>query len=464
MPATAVYLSPDGLGQALIYPHYTVRAAGGNPYHTYIAVTNTDTAGKVVRVRFREGRNGREVGSFNLYLAGGDMWTGALVPDGEGAKVVSADGSCTEPALASTLPGVTELALQSATYSGANSDTLGEGLDRTREGYVEMIEMASVRPGSPTAAAIAQQAGGRGDCSFVRATPSRVFTDIDPPRGLLMGSLTLINVASGRDSTLNAEALAALSTQPFFRPAADPYPDFDAAEITPASVVVAGGRRFRLAWARGVDAVSSVLMQISTSNEYVLDTSAGSLTDWVTTLPTRRFYRSAASATPPFTFGPPGPACEEFNHEYFDRETQGATRGGGIDFPWPHPPPPALCRGSTVSSVLNEARHMAPLFGSANATPSLPVSGHFQNGWAYLAYTTPAAQVQGLVSLATSNATDLATGATTTGAFRVLGLPVVGFIARSFNHGTLMCSGGNCQGNYGSAFPHHGARSVVPAP
>ena len=52
---------------------------------------------KVIRVRFREGRNGREVLGFNLYLAPNDVWSGALYPpnsaDSAPTQLVTSDVS-----------------------------------------------------------------------------------------------------------------------------------------------------------------------------------------------------------------------------------------------------------------------------------------------------------------------------------------------------------------------------------
>src|SRR5689334_22385875 len=96
--AQAVYLDPDGLGQALIYPYYTVRSVDGNSFNTYLSVANTTPDAKAVRVRLREGLNGRETLDFNLFLAPNDMWTGALVPSADGgAEILSSDRSCTNP-------------------------------------------------------------------------------------------------------------------------------------------------------------------------------------------------------------------------------------------------------------------------------------------------------------------------------------------------------------------------------
>ncbi len=54
--AQAIYQDPNNLGQALVYPYYTVQSAGGNAFNTFVSVTNTTTSVKVVKVRFREGK------------------------------------------------------------------------------------------------------------------------------------------------------------------------------------------------------------------------------------------------------------------------------------------------------------------------------------------------------------------------------------------------------------------------
>ncbi|HWH39709.1 MAG TPA: hypothetical protein VNU21_07710, partial [Usitatibacter sp.] len=97
-PAGAVTPGADGLGQALIYPYYTVQSAGGDAFNTYISAVNHTAQAKALRVRFREGRLGRETLSFNLFLSANDVWTGAAVPAGDGTRLVTTDASCTEPA------------------------------------------------------------------------------------------------------------------------------------------------------------------------------------------------------------------------------------------------------------------------------------------------------------------------------------------------------------------------------
>ena len=120
---------------------------------------------------------------------------------------------------------------------------------------------------------------------------------------------------------------------------------------------------------------------------------------------------------------------------------------------------------------------MSPLFASANRVRvgsdgawQLRLTDTFQNGWAEFAYladegTSSASAVPAsLSSLAGSTATNLATGAVTTGAFRVFGLPVVGFMTRTYSNGGLTCAAGRCQGNYAAAFPHNGVRRIEALP
>ena len=95
--AQAVYLNPSGNGATLIYPYYSVQSAGGNAYNTYVSVVNTTDMVKVVKVRFREGKNSREVLDFNLYLSPNDVWTGAIVRTADGAGMISVDRSCVVP-------------------------------------------------------------------------------------------------------------------------------------------------------------------------------------------------------------------------------------------------------------------------------------------------------------------------------------------------------------------------------
>lgn len=93
--ATAVEVNHDGLGQALLFPLYTVEANN----QTTIHLTNTTADFKAVKVRFRRATDSADVLDFNLYLSPQDQWTGVVTlgEDDEGNEVpvlISHDNSC----------------------------------------------------------------------------------------------------------------------------------------------------------------------------------------------------------------------------------------------------------------------------------------------------------------------------------------------------------------------------------
>src|SRR4051812_15376515 len=146
--AGAVNVNPNGLGQVLIYPYYTVRTSSTSvatgPQNTYLSVTNSTSAAKAVKVRFLEGKNARDVLNFNLFLSAGDVWTAAVVPTtaadpiGTGsAKLITADKSCTYGTVTLS-PGIP---FSNVAYVG---DLGGDTMDRTNEGSIELIEMGVV--------------------------------------------------------------------------------------------------------------------------------------------------------------------------------------------------------------------------------------------------------------------------------------------------------------------------------
>ena len=94
--AFAVNLSPQGTGQVLLFPYYTVNAN----QDTYFSVSNQGGFPQVLKVRFNEGRNGRPVLDVDVVLKPHDAWTAAISVDaGGGAKLVTTDDSCTRPAI-----------------------------------------------------------------------------------------------------------------------------------------------------------------------------------------------------------------------------------------------------------------------------------------------------------------------------------------------------------------------------
>ena len=95
--ATAFELTNGGVGHNLIVPYFT--AQDGNM--TVLHLTNTDVKnGKAVKVRFRGAANSDDILDFQVLLSPGDVWTGAVTAGADGvAQLTTADGTCTVPKL-----------------------------------------------------------------------------------------------------------------------------------------------------------------------------------------------------------------------------------------------------------------------------------------------------------------------------------------------------------------------------
>ena len=204
--AQAVSVNPDGLGQALIYPYYTVRdKVAGAPFVSLLSVVNSTQSAKAVKVRFLEGKNSREVLDFNLYLSRKDVWVAAITPTATGAGIYTPDLSCTTPEVSNSA--ATPTLFVNFAYTGSASDGADPSLDRTREGYVEIIEMGDIAPGSNTEEVVTHVAGVPPCDDFSTASADTV-----PGSGGLFGNMTLINVLAGEDYGTEATALEGFSS------------------------------------------------------------------------------------------------------------------------------------------------------------------------------------------------------------------------------------------------------------
>jgi hypothetical protein len=481
--AQAIYQDPNNLGQALIYPYYTVNSVGGNAFNTFISVTNTTTVVKVVKVRFREGKNSAEVLDFNLYLSPNDMWTGAVIPSSTDAlspgRLVTNDVSCTNPAIPAG--GVD---FRNFEYTGARADGLSVGLERTREGYVEMFEMGTLNPATaPGNAAVHSASTGLPTCTGLTGPVVAALAPagvVLAPSGGLFGTGTLINVQSGRDTMYNANAFGQWRTAPLYTDIGNDNPNF--ANTQPASSIVVNppnayfssfsavtvGVTTAVAGAR---AASATMMHSDVLNEYILDAATRSNTDWVFTFPTKRLFVSLTDAVPPFSNAlTTNGACETIDLTYFNREERTAGTSSGDFSPTP-PGAPAnsLCWESSVLSFRNGSAN-APtaganptslVLGSSNVT-TVNVTSTFQSGWAAVHFSGAGASTTGLVSDATSITTPIATGVGAAGAQTFHGLPVVGFMIRTFDNGNLTCGTATCQGNYGGSVSHAYRNFITP--
>ena len=461
--AQAVNVNPNGLGQVLIYPYFTVNAdAAGHVFNSLLSVVNSTDSVKVVKVRFLEGKNSREVIDFNLFLSPFDVWTGAVIPSPTtiGGRLITFDKSCTVPPIATTQGGPGFVDFVNYAYTGTNDDKGGAGLDRTREGYVEIIEMGTFTSTDTVAVAVTHANGataGQPDCKPISDT--LVSHEILSNSGGLFGGMTLINVAAGTDYTEDAVALDNFAGGGFlfFSSAGTTTPDLTFAK-PPVSLVVAFNEFLRSSWAgSNADPVSAVLMHDQVMNEYVLDAVTKSGTDWVITFPTKRFYIKTGTGLAPQlfqrNFNDGAGSCDDVSLAIFDREEN--TTSTPVTF---SPPPPtpgnSICWEANVVTFNN-----SNVLGSANIAN---INTSFEHGWLDLGFF-PQSVTGAVHTLANSNTTVVGSngGFSSGNHVTYFGLPLVGFAVQSFTNGTLVVGGVNVLSNYGGNFVHKTTTFII---
>lgn len=476
--ANAVELSPDGTGQVLIYPYYTVN----RNQQTVISVVNATNAAKVVKVRFLEGYNAREVLDFNLFLSEFDVWTASVFAlrdaglGGDGAAMTTTDRSCTAPnkdqwtGMLGT--GRPYQELLSFAYTGTHADSGPTDAARTREGHVELLQMADLG-GSLRTAVTHTSAGTPANCHIVQSIDP-ANTLLLPPSGGLFGAGGIVNVAQGTFFSYNADAIGGFSKISLF--SIPGIPTLAQANTAPGVATAytfdAAGELFRSDYptsalpSQAIDAVSAVFMASSLLNEYNVDASVGSNTDWVVTFPTKRFYvdpeilglpLGGAGALPPFTFtfgqrhtvngiviNGDARSCSTIEFLSFDRE-EGRPVGTPPGFTIPPPvAPPALCTSVNVISMLNVSERPieSAVLGSRLHFNVQPFAAA---GWLRLSFD-PASQPH---ALRASRDGDV---------FR--GLPATGFQAVNYVNANVEPG---VLSNYSAAFRHRAVRDCVNA-
>jgi hypothetical protein len=456
--AEAVNVNPNGLGQVLIYPYYTVQTDKSGAYNSLLTVVNTTNSVKAVKVRFLEGKNSREVIDFNLFLSAFDVWTAAVIPSPAtaGGRVVTFDHSCTLPPLSTSQGGAGFVDFVNFAYTGSADDKGGTGLDRTKEGYVEIIEMGTYTSTS-TVSISATHVAGTPPCKPLNDTLAK--NEISSNAGGLFGGMTLINVNDGTDYTADAVALDNYAGGGFFfyTAAGVTTPDLTLAS-PPRSQVLANNRVYTSLWATGPDPVSAVLMHDQVMNVFVLDSGTKSGTDWVVTFPTKRFYINTGTGNAPKlfqrNFNDGAGSCDDVLLSIFDREEFRVTT---VSF---SPPPPnpvnALCWEANVVTFNN-----SNVLASTNIA-NIPTG--FQNGWLDIGFFPPTitGTVHRLINVANTSITTIGGATTLLNTVTYSGLPVVGFEVESYSNGTLTVGGVNVFSSFGGNFVHKTTTSIVP--
>ena len=469
--ANAVDLNPDGLGQVLIYPYYTVNKS----QDTLFSVVNTTAIGKAVKVRFLEGYNSREVLDFNLFLSPYDVWTATIsqVSEDGGAQIDTVDASCIDFIPSFPYP------FSKAAYTGGVAgpggasyakDSGPQGIERTREGYLEMIQMGDIIDGSDLYFATLHNQdgtpnGGVPDCGAPVGDDVATAADLDPPTGGLFGSGGIVNVGEGTFFAYAADAIEGFSETTLYTTPSSLQPSLQAANtpsvvdsgVARAYVFTDGGRLLTADYGRGEDAVSAIFMADSLYNEYLLSPSIGASSDWVVTFPTKRFYVDKilypSAITSPFAVPFAGGTSNvELSMSTFDRE-----EGSSETVPprCPSPPDdtcflqaPYLPFEVNIITFVNESVETSAVFGSMLFKSIAPFG---PNGWATIALAagdSGAHVLGGGVTPAAAGSADV----------DLIGLPATGFYAANIINT-------NAQpgklANYSGVWRHRAHRSCV---
>ena len=466
----AVRIGADGHGQALIYPLYTARAtASGNAYVTALSIVNATASAKAVKVRFLEGKNGADVLDFNLYLSQYDVWTAGVIAAGDGAGLFTIDNSCTSPRVSNSA--ATPTLFRNVAYVG---DLGGDSLDRTYEGYLEVLEMGSIVSSSAMERAVTHKQdlsapnASKPPCTSLPltvATPAGLVK----PSGGLMGNASYINVNDGTDFSVDAIALGQWSDSVQWSEPGNIHPNLS--DATPSVSTVLDSRSSGDAmivshWNSGRDAVAAVLMADVLRNDYTVEPAIKGGTDWIITMPTKRFSLNGITATPPFSIPSTPNVGQRVSLLYYDREEQSpglSICGGDVKiFCGPPRPDPALAYATTtIPWVINSGTSTRGLvLGGRNISAIASLNASWINGWGELTLgTVPTAAL--VAPAGQSSSTDTLTGVTTSNVnVTYHGLPVIGFSAQFYSTTGLPGVNPNVLSNYGGSFVHKVTRRI----
>lgn len=409
-----VAVNANGDGHILMVPYYTVQ--DGNV--TAFNIVNTDTKnGKAVKVRFRGASNSDDVLDFQVFLSPGDVWTAAVTADANGlAQLVTADNSCTVPKieLNTPVPFIKDR-LTKAGWTDADKNA------QTREGYIEILNMADIDPtkqynattgqvksngtnivadGSAASAlyTATKHVNGVAPCS---AATLALLDNINPARNsLVVGSAATVAAAE------NAAALQGLVpptgglTGNWFIMNAEKSTTFSAAATAikedaastvlnvyspqrniPAVLLTADPlMRAKLIDAQAYDVpdlstpintthatpelratkVSDAISQTVIANQFLADSKINAATDWVISMPTRRYTVAANyDAAVGSVYGLPNVG---FTDLLADNTGAGNFSANKAD-------------KTKAYRVFNTAVHAAGLFGSSAANSTVNAAG-----------------------------------------------------------------------------------------
>ena len=319
----ALDVNESGAGHILMVPYYTAQNGNMSVFH----ITNTDRDnGKAVKVRFRGASNSDDVLDFQVFMSPGDVWTAAVTKDEATglAKLTTADNSCTYPPIpAEGVNFVTDRLTQASWDDAAKAE-------QTLEGYVEILTMADI----PKAAAANEKNSlykaikhdkGVAPCTsevlqatLAEVTPATSYNltvngtaNVDPD--LIAPSLA--PSLTGQWYVMNVEQTTAFSAaMPAIAADTAPLNVFSPQKNGPAALETADplmavgaieaqfydvpdlSTPYEAGAATAADqaiALTGAIARTAVINQYASDAGIDAKTDWVFSMPTRRYSIAA---------------------------------------------------------------------------------------------------------------------------------------------------------------------------
>lgn len=504
--ATGFQLSQGGVGHQLIFPYFT--AQDGNMTVFHVVNTDT-TNGKVVKVRFRGAANSDDILDFYVLMSPGDVWTGAVTANSSGyAQLTTTDTSCTYPKIASGVPqafvpnrlnpawtdavkaentreGYIEMFVAADIPSAAIYSATDVGAGAVQSNLFKAVKhVAGVPPCTQAALDVAllnditveATAAGRGlgaptagltgdwyiinvpkTTTFSGAATSILAVDgggaaargnyvVFPQRDLALGtpenftadpSLVSAGLAWREKAAVPAGGNGTVPTTAAVITAAF----YDVPDLSTPYYLAPGAANAR----QTAGDLTAALAVKTTTNQYATDAGISAKTDWVFSMPTRRYSvaydysqtTTASTTARVFSVVPPGAVNQYFytgntsvetgktqicvnasGQAFYDREETGATAG-----PVFSPGAVTTTRLCGETSVLAFADSGVSSLGATVARTTV-TSGIFQNGYGVVSTIDP-----------TTN----------------LGLPILG---SSFIKLTNPNATPGVSGNYGITWPH----------
>lgn len=333
IPVAATQLTPTntGIGHILLVPYYSTQGSNAS----LLNIVNTDEVnGKAVKLRYRAAANSDDVFDITIYLSPSDMWSASVTVDAAGLSALTTnDTSCTLPS---------KQDIKDAGGKFKTNRVRAAAASETREGYIEILNSADIPPtlvnadtGLRTATAnplfnAIKHAAGVPTCAaaVMDLQENALNNTVDSPNrwntrgytfptGRLMANWTVANVAKKSVTTGEAVAVKATPTNIIDVPGAANLVWFPqttevvapaTAALLTADPLLAGGAikaamydfpDLSTPYAGGgtptayADMLSRMIETSSVTNEFITsgDAAAGTdfATDWVFTMPTRRY-------------------------------------------------------------------------------------------------------------------------------------------------------------------------------